>query len=68
MKILKTVLAKDERADEGTNHYTDDITVNENVVTAGEVITHLRKYGLDAKPPRRVEWRSGAGFILDREC
>ena len=67
-KILKTVLAKDRRIEEGTDTYIDDIIVNENVVTAKEVIAHLRKYGLDAKPPEELDGGRVLGLSLNRNA
>ena len=67
-KILKTVLAKDRRVEEGTDNYIDDIIVNENVVSATEVVAHLQKYGLEAKPPEELDGGRVLGLSLNRNA
>jgi len=53
--ILKKVLSIDPIICKATDHYIDDIFVNEDMVTAFEVSAHLQRYGLEAKPPKDVE-------------
>lgn len=49
--ILRTVLAQDAVVEKGTDHYIDDILVDESVVKADVVARHLQRYGLVTKPP-----------------
>ena len=49
--ILGKVLSLDERVEAGTDHYIDDIIVNEELVSVEEVRSHLERYGLDTKEP-----------------
>src|SRR5678815_3553880 len=50
MRILREVLAQDERIREATSHYIDDIIVNEDIVGAEDVVLYLASYGLVTKP------------------
>ncbi|XP_067933713.1 uncharacterized protein [Watersipora subatra] len=50
-KIIDKVLSLDEQICNGTDHYIDDIWVNEEVVQADVVRAHLLKLGLVAKDP-----------------
>ena len=54
-KILSEVLAQDERVRKGTDSYIDDIIVNEDVVSAEKVISHLACYGLETKVPEKLD-------------
>ena len=49
--ILRQVLSLDPRIQGVTDHYIDDIVVNEDVASVAEVSAHLAKYGLQTKPP-----------------
>ena len=53
-RILKEVLAKDERVCINTDSYID-IIVREEAITVEEVAAHLRQYGLESKPPEGLE-------------
>ena len=55
MRILREVLAKDDRIQRATDNYVDDIIVREDIATAEEVIHHLKKFGLDTKPSESLE-------------
>lgn len=48
-KVLGKVLSQDETVAAGTDHYIDDIIVDETVVSAAHVKQHLQRYGLVAK-------------------
>lgn len=61
-KILQFVLAQDEKIDAATSSYIDDILVDESVVAADVVVAHLRKYGLEAKPPQNLAGGSVLGL------
>ncbi|XP_067943225.1 uncharacterized protein [Watersipora subatra] len=53
-RILAKVLSMDEKIAKGTDHYIDDIVVNEDVVSALKVKDHLQKYGLLSKKPESL--------------
>ncbi|MEL7302027.1 MAG: DDE-type integrase/transposase/recombinase, partial [Pseudomonadota bacterium] len=53
--VLNCVLGQDERVRAGTSAYVDDIFVDEDVVSAEDVVSHLRSYGLESKPPERAK-------------
>lgn len=50
-KIITTILSLDSRVSEGTDHYIDDIWVDESIVSAEQVRKLLLVYGLTAKDP-----------------
>jgi hypothetical protein len=50
-KILSKVLSLDGRVAAGTDHYIDDIWVNESVLPVEHVREHLRKFGFVTKEP-----------------
>ncbi|XP_067927933.1 uncharacterized protein [Watersipora subatra] len=50
-KIIDKVLSLDEQICNGTDHYIDDIWVNEEVVQADVGRAHLLRFGLVAKDP-----------------
>ena len=52
--ILQKVLSLDGKISNGTDNYLDDILVNEDVVRADEVATHLANYGLRCKEAEKV--------------
>ena len=53
-RILTKVLSLDETICKGTDHYIDDILVNEKVVSVWTVKEHLQKYGLISKEPEKL--------------
>ena len=53
--VLNKVLEQDPKVRAGTSAYVDDIMVNETIVTAEEVGDHLRRFGLESKPPETVD-------------
>ena len=63
-KILKTVLERDEQIYRATNSYTDDILVDEKMVTAQKLIKHLKKFGLVTKNPEPLEGGAALGLPL----
>ena len=65
--IVKLVLAQDSRVQAGTDSYIDDIVVDEDVVSADEVVEHLRRYGLEAKPPEALEGGRVLGLAISRD-
>ena len=50
-KILSRVLSVNEQLSTGTDHYIDDIYVDESIVTAEDVKSQLLAYGLISKDP-----------------
>ena len=50
-RILAKVLAPDKNVSRGTDHYIDEIIVNEDIVSVSEVKQHFSKYGLISKEP-----------------
>ena len=52
--VLGTVLSWNERIEQATSPYLDDILVDEGIASAVEVEAHLRRYGLTSKPAERV--------------
>ena len=52
--ILNATLRQDETVAAGTSSYTDDVFVNEDVVSADAVRTHLQCFGLSSKTPERM--------------
>ena len=50
-KIVEYVLSQNDTIRRSTGSYIDDIIVDESVVSACEVVNHLKRYGLEAKPP-----------------
>ena len=49
--VLGKILSLNDRVRRGTDHYIDDIIVQESVVSAPEVRQHLTAYGLESKDP-----------------
>ena len=64
-KILKTVLSISDHVEKATNSYLDDILVDVSLLPPQEVIEHLRRYGLAAKPPQPVIGGSALGLRVE---
>ena len=62
--ILGKVLSMDDRVRWATDHYIDDIVVQESVVGAEEVRRHLAKYGLETKEPESLDRGRLLGIAL----
>ncbi|KAK3882626.1 hypothetical protein Pcinc_012994 [Petrolisthes cinctipes] len=65
-KILKTVLGKSEKIKRATNSYIDDILVDETKVATGEVVAHLKDFGLATKPPEPLDGGAALGLKLEQ--
>lgn len=65
-KVLKTVLEQSQEIGGATSSYIDDILVDVSQVKTGEVISHLAKYGLLAKPAMQLEGEAALGLKLSR--
>lgn len=66
-RILKEVLRLDERVKRGTDSYIDDIIVNEEVISADEVVKHLARFGLETKPPVELCGGKVLGLSLNQD-
>ena len=53
--VLGKVLSMDADVERGTSTYVDDILVNEDVVAAEQVRSHLCGFGLVTKDPEHVK-------------
>ena len=60
--IVEWVPRQDKRVCHGTSSYIDDILVDETVVEADIVVSHLQRFGLQAKPPERMGVQGGMCF------
>lgn len=71
-KIMSTVLAKvlslDKTVSSATDHYIDDILVNEDLMNAGEVAEHLARYGLVTKPAVPIRGAKALGLQVDEDA
>ncbi|XP_067949793.1 uncharacterized protein [Watersipora subatra] len=63
-KILGKVLSLDERVRRGTDHYIDDIVVQESVLGVEELRKHLAKYRLATKEPEGLDGGRLLGISL----
>lgn len=63
--ILRKVLSMDDRVRRGTDHYIDDIVVQESVVGVDEVRAHLTRYGLETKEPEALNGGRLLGIALN---
>ncbi|XP_043244736.1 uncharacterized protein LOC122393130 [Amphibalanus amphitrite] len=52
--VVKKVLQLDERVQRGVLAYVDDLLVDEDIVSAEEVVQHFKRFGLECKPPQRA--------------
>ncbi len=48
--ISKKLLLMDPSIKKATEHYIDDIIVNQSIVTVQHIVVHLQLYGLQTKP------------------
>ena len=65
--ILRKVLSLNDRVRHGTDHYIDDIVVQESIVGVGEVRAHLTKYGLETKEPENLDGGWLLGIALNKD-
>ena len=63
-KVLKTVLNQSQKIASATTSYIDDILVDEGKVTATEVRTYLKSYGLVTKEPELLDGGAALGLKL----
>ena len=62
IKVTK-VLQENEQLTRGTSAYIDDIFVDADVVSAQEIMAHLKPHGLEAKAPEHLGAASGTPSI-----
>lgn len=65
--ILRKVLSLDNEVCRGTDHYIDDIVVQESVVSVEAVRQHLTKYGLETKEPEGLDGGRLLGVALKKD-
>jgi transposase InsO family protein len=66
-RIISKVLSMNEAVGKGTDHYIDDIWVNEELVSAQEVKMLLARYGLQSKDPVPLAESRVLGLRVVRE-
>ena len=54
-KVVQAVLSQGADVERATIPYVDDLCVDENIVTADRAVEHFSRYGLECKPPERVQ-------------
>lgn len=64
--ILKRVLSMDDDIRRATDHYIDDILVQESVASAARVRVHLLRYGLESKEPEVLDGGRVLGIALKK--
>ena len=64
--VLNKVLSLDSRIAAATDHYVDDIVVDLSQVSMSEVVKHLKQYGLETKPPEKIDEARVLGLQLGR--
>jgi ribonuclease HI len=65
--VLTKVLSLDDDVRKGTDHYIDDIVVDESIVSAERVCAHLRKFGLEPKDPVGLPGGRLLGIALHKD-
>ena len=65
--ILRKVLSLNDKIFRGTDHYIDDIVVQESVVSVDEVREHLTAYGLEAKEREGLDAGRLLGVALGKD-
>ena len=64
-RILEIMLSLDEEVKKGTDHYIDDVMVNEDVVSATKVASHLSRFGLRTKPVEKLQGTKVLGLQIN---
>lgn len=67
-RIVEYVLSQNAKIKQGTGSYIDDILVDESVVSAEEVVAHLKRFGLEAKPPVKLHGERVLGLEIREEA
>ena len=63
-RVLREVLEQDNRIQEATEPYVDDILVDESKVNANHLVKHLADYGLEAKEPVGLDGGKALGLKI----
>ncbi|XP_067943202.1 uncharacterized protein [Watersipora subatra] len=66
-KVLGKVLSLDSKIEAGTDHYIDDIIVDNDKVLVAHVREHLTKYGLVTKEPECIDDARVLGLRVKRD-
>ena len=61
--VVRAVLDQDPKVAEAVLPYADDLLVNEDILSAEEVMDHFRKFGLLCKAPERATDAVGARLL-----
>ena len=64
--ILGKVLSMDPDVGRATDHYIDDIIVQESIVSAEKLRKHLQAYGLESKEPESLDGGRVLGIALHK--
>ena len=64
--VVQYVLSLDKAIQRACNAYYEDILVDLNQVSAAQVADHLQRYGLIAKPPKRLGEDAALGLAVRR--
>ena len=59
--VVRAVLSQCPMMETAVLPYADDLCVNEDVVSADDVVAHFSRFGLECKPPERAA--DGARFL-----
>ncbi|GFO30150.1 Pol polyprotein [Plakobranchus ocellatus] len=65
--ILKWVLAQKPEIKQATSSFIDDIMLDVSDINAGDVVAHLKDYGLESKNPEKLDEGAVLGLKLDRD-
>ena len=52
--VVGAILKRDEAVNRGVLPFVDDLLVDEDIVSAEQVVAHFARYGLQCKPPQRA--------------
>ena len=62
----RKILRRMEKSSGAVNSYINDVPVNETAVAAADVVVHLKKFGLEAKPSEPLDGRAALGLKLKK--
>ncbi len=65
-RIMKNVLEQRNDVKNGCDFYFDDIIIDESRVRPSIVYEHLRRYGLDPKPPQTINNSKVLGLSIEK--
>ena len=61
--VVRWVLAQSRKVLAGTDSYIDDVVVNEDLISADAVSSHLTEWGLESKLPERMSDPDGVRIL-----